>query len=115
MMISLARFLNDPNAALLIDWLLSRAYHPLSYHSSQSSLVKAGSSSLFFFSFFSLFPSALPCILYHPDPSMPRLGDDSQQELSLLEYGTQRTRRIIDGFMDFATQGNILEIAFGLM
>lgn len=45
---------------------------------------------------------------------MPRLGDDCQEE-SLLEYGTRRTRRILDGFMDFATQGNILEIAFGLM
>lgn len=45
---------------------------------------------------------------------MPRLSDDGQEE-SLIEYGTRRGRRILDGFMDFATQGNILEIAFGLM
>lgn len=47
--------------------------------------------------------------------TMPRLGDDGQEEETLLEYGTKRTRRIVGGFLDFATQGNILEIAFGLM
>lgn len=46
---------------------------------------------------------------------MPRLGDDGQGEESLLEYGQKKTRRIVGGFMDFATQGNILEIAFGLI
>lgn len=46
---------------------------------------------------------------------MPRLGDHGPEEESLIEYGTRKTRRILDGFMDFATQGNILEIAFGLM
>lgn len=47
---------------------------------------------------------------------MPRLPTTQQEhEESLLEYGTRRTRRIVDGFLDFATQGNILEIAFGLM
>lgn len=48
---------------------------------------------------------------YH---TMPRLGDGEEEE-TLLEYGTKRTRRIVGGFLDFATQGNILEIAFGLM
>lgn len=46
---------------------------------------------------------------------MPRLADNGQEEESLIEYGTRKTRRILDGFVDFATQGNILEIAFGLM
>ncbi|KAL1861286.1 hypothetical protein Daus18300_008962 [Diaporthe australafricana] len=46
---------------------------------------------------------------------MPRLGDDGQEEETLIEYSTKRTRRIVGGFMDFATQGNILEIAFGLI
>ncbi|KAF3767648.1 gated mechanosensitive channel [Cryphonectria parasitica EP155] len=46
--------------------------------------------------------------------SLPRLID-VQEEESLIEYGTRKTRRMIDGFMDFATQGNILEIAFGLI
>ncbi|KAJ4389943.1 hypothetical protein N0V93_007416 [Gnomoniopsis smithogilvyi] len=46
---------------------------------------------------------------------MPRLGDNGQEEESLIEYGTRKTRRILDGFVDFATQGNILEIAFGLI
>ena len=44
-----------------------------------------------------------------------RLGDDDQEEETLLEYGQKKTRRIVGGFLDFATQGNILEIAFGLM
>ncbi|POS78108.1 hypothetical protein DHEL01_v203508 [Diaporthe helianthi] len=49
---------------------------------------------------------------------MPRLGNDGQEEglaESLLEYGHKKTRRIVCGFLDFATQGNILEIAFGLI
>lgn len=48
-------------------------------------------------------------------PNMPRLIDVGTEDESLLRYGTRKTRRFIDGFMDFATQGNILEIAFGLM
>lgn len=48
--------------------------------------------------------------------TMPRLGDDGQEEgETFLEYGQKKTRRIVCGFLDFATQGNILEIAFGLM
>ncbi|KAK2613684.1 hypothetical protein N8I77_000577 [Diaporthe amygdali] len=47
---------------------------------------------------------------------MPRLGDDGlEEEETLLSYSTKKTRRIVHGFMDFATQGNILEIAFGLI
>ena len=45
---------------------------------------------------------------------MPLLIDEGEEE-SLLQYGTRRTRRLIDGFMEFATEGNVLEIAFGLM
>lgn len=55
-------------------------------------------------------------VLYpHSRLSMPRLSDAALEEESLLAYGTRRTRHIVDGFVDFATQGNILEIAFGLM
>jgi large conductance mechanosensitive channel len=47
---------------------------------------------------------------------MPRINEHGQEESSsLLEEGTQRVRRVAAGFIDFATQGNILEIAFGLM
>lgn len=45
---------------------------------------------------------------------MSRIGDEGEEE-SLLQYGSRRTRRLIDGFMEFATDGNVLEIAFGLM
>lgn len=44
---------------------------------------------------------------------MPQLIEDSEE--SLIEMGTRRTRRIVDGFVEFATEGNVLEIAFGLM
>lgn len=45
-----------------------------------------------------------------------RLGNGALEEgETLLEYGHKKTRRIVCGFLDFATQGNILEIAFGLM
>lgn len=60
---------------------------------------------------FQTFPSTLrvPRVI-------PRLvSDDGQEEETLFEYGTKRGRRIVGGFLDFATQGNILEIAFGLM
>lgn len=47
---------------------------------------------------------------------MPRLNEYGQEEsATLLEEGTQKVRRVWDGFIDFALQGNILEIAFGLM
>lgn len=47
---------------------------------------------------------------------MPRLNEYGQEEsATLLEESTERVRRVWDGFIDFALQGNILEIAFGLM
>jgi large conductance mechanosensitive channel len=45
---------------------------------------------------------------------MPRLDDD-EEEQSLLQRSEHHVRRFWDGFVDFALQGNILEIAFGLM
>ncbi|PSS02199.1 large-conductance mechanosensitive channel [Coniella lustricola] len=47
-------------------------------------------------------------------PIVPRLIDVQEDE-TLIEYGSRKTRRLVDGFIDFATQGNILEIAFGLI
>lgn len=62
---------------------------------------------------------------------MPRLSDDharpgaraargaydssSDEDDTLLELGERRVRRVWEGFIDFAFQGNVLEIAFGLM
>jgi large conductance mechanosensitive channel len=61
---------------------------------------------------------------------MPRLSDDdarpdagagggaydsSDEDDTLLELGERRVRRVWEGFLDFAFQGNVLEIAFGLM
>ena len=60
---------------------------------------------------------------------MPRLSDDndrrgsgsggaydsSDEDDTLLEHGQRRVRRVWEGFIDFAFQGNVLEIAFGLM
>ncbi|KAL2754440.1 hypothetical protein ACRALDRAFT_1032120 [Sodiomyces alcalophilus JCM 7366] len=47
---------------------------------------------------------------------MPRLDDSSDdEEASLLARGGNRARRLWSGFVDFAMQGNILEIAFGLI
>jgi large conductance mechanosensitive channel len=47
---------------------------------------------------------------------MPRINEYGQEEsATLLDEGRQKVRRVIDGFIDFALQGNILEIAFGLM
>ncbi|KAK0701817.1 large-conductance mechanosensitive channel [Lasiosphaeria miniovina] len=48
----------------------------------------------------------------------PRLGnngyeDDDDQDL--LDEGRRRASRILSGFIDFAFQGNVLEIAFGLI
>jgi len=41
--------------------------------------------------------------------------EQNSEEDSLLGHSTQRAKRFWDGFIDFAMQGNILEIAFGLM
>jgi len=46
---------------------------------------------------------------------MPRLPDDSDEEVDLLDQGRRRASRILHGFIDFAFQGNVLEIAFGLI
>jgi large conductance mechanosensitive channel len=47
---------------------------------------------------------------------MPRLPENpTDDDDDLFEQGTRRARRIWDGFLEFALQGNILEIAFGLM
>ncbi|KAK3319316.1 large-conductance mechanosensitive channel [Apodospora peruviana] len=45
-------------------------------------------------------------------------GDDSDSDSEsnhLLEEGQRRVRRVWQGFIDFAFQGNVLEIAFGLI
>lgn len=49
--------------------------------------------------------------------NMPRLNVNvnGHGDADLLVIVPKRARRIFDGFIDFATQGNILEIAFGLM
>jgi len=46
---------------------------------------------------------------------MPRLADDSDEDHDLLDEGRRRASRILHGFIDFAFQGNVLEIAFGLI
>ena len=47
---------------------------------------------------------------------MPRLDDNGEEEEeSLLLSGERTAKRLFEGFLDFALQGNILEIAFGLM
>ncbi|KAK4235283.1 large-conductance mechanosensitive channel [Achaetomium macrosporum] len=46
---------------------------------------------------------------------MPRLPIDSDEERELLNEGRRRASRILHGFIDFAFQGNVLEIAFGLI
>lgn len=46
--------------------------------------------------------------------TMPRLGDSDDEETLLAQTG-QKARRLWEGFVDFAMQGNILEIAFGLI
>ncbi|KAK3939785.1 large-conductance mechanosensitive channel [Diplogelasinospora grovesii] len=48
----------------------------------------------------------------------PRLGDygmavDADEHL--LQEGRRKARRFLDGFTDFAFQGNVLEIAFGMI
>ncbi|KAK1967121.1 large conductance mechanosensitive channel protein [Colletotrichum sublineola] len=44
-----------------------------------------------------------------------RGNNDNGEEDSLLGRGRERARRFWSGFIDFALQGNILEIAFGLI
>lgn len=44
---------------------------------------------------------------------MPRLAEDEEE--NLLRTSERTVRRWFDGFLEFALQGNILEIAFGLM
>ncbi|KAL2148483.1 hypothetical protein VTH82DRAFT_2037 [Thermothelomyces myriococcoides] len=46
---------------------------------------------------------------------MPRLPDDTEEDRDLLDEGRRHARRIIHEFIDFAFQGNVLEIAFGLI
>lgn len=47
---------------------------------------------------------------------MPRINDlGEEEEADILETSRRKARRLLDGFVDFALQGNILEIAFGLM
>jgi large conductance mechanosensitive channel len=47
---------------------------------------------------------------------MPRLADDSDsEEPDLLDESRRRAHRLLRGFIDFAFQGNVLEIAFGLI
>ncbi|KAK4130220.1 gated mechanosensitive channel [Trichocladium antarcticum] len=51
----------------------------------------------------------------------PRLGpdgyddDDEESEHDLLDEARRHSSRILHGFIDFAFQGNVLEIAFGLI
>lgn len=54
-----------------------------------------------------------------PAPS-PRFGSARQEEEEeerrpLLDESRRRVERIVNGFIDFAFQGNVLEIAFGLI
>jgi large conductance mechanosensitive channel len=41
--------------------------------------------------------------------------ESDDEDDTLLEHGARRARRVVNGFVDFAFQGNVLEIAFGLM
>ncbi|KAK3307514.1 large-conductance mechanosensitive channel [Chaetomium strumarium] len=47
-------------------------------------------------------------------PRLPILDSDEERE-QLLTESRRRARRILHGFIDFAFQGNVLEIAFGLI
>ncbi|KAI6262325.1 hypothetical protein MCOR19_001517 [Pyricularia oryzae] len=49
---------------------------------------------------------------YRDDPPS---DDEDQRWAERFEDGERRIRRVWDGFLDFALQGNILEIAFGLI
>lgn len=48
-------------------------------------------------------------------PPFVRDEEAADETDSLLDRGQRKARRIWDGFIDFAFQGNILQIAFGLM
>lgn len=48
-----------------------------------------------------------------PDDSDDEDYDD--EDVSLLTHSRRRVYKLWDGFTDFAFQGNILELAFGLM
>lgn len=50
-------------------------------------------------------------------PSMPSMVSQDSREalLHTREQITKRSRRIWDGFSDFALQDNVLEVAVGLM
>lgn len=41
--------------------------------------------------------------------------DSDDESDTLLEESRQKVRRVWEGFVDFAFQGNVLEVAFGLM
>ncbi|GAB1316654.1 hypothetical protein MFIFM68171_06864 [Madurella fahalii] len=43
------------------------------------------------------------------------VDEDEDEQRDLLHEGRRRARRIWGGFIDFAFQGNVLEIAFGLI
>lgn len=47
-----------------------------------------------------------------PPPDLETVHSESD---SLLHRGQEKAQRLWHGFVDFAFQGNILEIAFGLM
>lgn len=60
-------------------------------------------------------PSLMP---FRDDPhaSNPFLNDsDLEQDGTVMEVGERAVKRVWEGFLDFALQGNILEIAFGLI
>jgi large conductance mechanosensitive channel len=48
-------------------------------------------------------------------PRLPEDGYESDDSENLLEQGARRAKNLWSGFLDFAMQGNVLEIAFGLM
>lgn len=47
--------------------------------------------------------------------ALPDEESGSSESDSLLDRGQRKVKRFWDGFIDFAFQGNILQIAFGLM
>lgn len=46
---------------------------------------------------------------------MPQDAESANETDSLLGRGQREVKRFWEGFIDFAFQGNILQIAFGLM
>jgi len=51
--------------------------------------------------------------------NLPAADDDDEEDAreydELLHHGRRRAKRFLGGFIDFAFQGNVLEIAFGLI